>query len=498
MNTLLSILLVVAGCFTLAACDESGGGGGFVPEGSILAVAAIPGSNVTIEVGGLVGSVPPGSTIEVTNLDSGETETSFGQGDESFPPVTFTGNTGDEFNVLVIDNGTIVEDIVIGVTLLSDSVQQNLDQLGTVPTSIKIRGSRAYVTNGFSDNIQIFDLNQNPPGQVGTIVVPPGSNPNDITFLDDTRAYVPNYSGQSVAVVNVQTRVCEVLIVEAGHSGDTQPCQAVQVIAGNPFEEPASIAIAEGKIFVSNNNFDPTFNPAGNGFITVLNAENNLLVTIIESSGANTGSMLLFEGSLYAVNAGATIFFPDSGTFTCNTDFPPSIDLINIQTNTVIDTIDIPLSAQNPLICLFNSLASTSDGFGYLGIGLVGSLLKVDLISGEVINGTDNPIVITDTTGLNSTSPVAIRDNLLFTTLFNTDQIAVLDTDNDELSPFPYMAPFPAGIRAFDPNAQLFDGVQSLAIRPGIPGVDFQGPDIFFITGISEQLGSIDTTLGLE
>ena len=194
MKTLLPILLIVAGCFALAGCDESGGGGGFVPTGSILAVSAIPGSNVTIEVGGLVGAVPPGSTIEVTNLNSGETETSFGQGDESFPPVTFTGNTGDEFNVVVTDDGTIVEDIVIGVTLLSDSVEQNLAQLGSVPNTIKIRGNRAYVPNGFSDNIQIFDLNQNPPSQVGTIVVPPGSNPYDITFLDDTRAYVPNYS----------------------------------------------------------------------------------------------------------------------------------------------------------------------------------------------------------------------------------------------------------------------------------------------------------------
>jgi len=498
MKTLLSILLVVAGCFTLAACEESGGGGGFVPTGDILAVSAIPGSNVTIEVGGLAGSVPPGSTIEVTNLDTGETETSSGQGDESFPPVTFTGSTDDEFNILVTDGGTIVEDIVIGVTLLSDSVQQNLHSIGQFPTAIKIRGNRAYVVNGGSNNIQIFDLNQNPPSQVGTIVVPPGSNPFDITFLDNTRAYVPNYTGQSVAVVNVQSRVCEVLIVEAGHSGDTQPCQAVQVIAGNPFEEPASIIIADGKAFVSNNNFDPTFNPAGNGFITVLNTANNLLVTIIQSSGANTGSMLLFEGTLYAVNGGATIFFPDSGIFTCNTDFPPSIDLINIQTNTVIDTIDIPLSPENPLICLLNSLAATSDGFGYMGLGLVGSLLKVDLISGDVINGTSNPIVITDTTGLNNTSPVAIRDNLLFTTLFNSDQIAVLDTNNDELNPFPYMAPFPAGIRAFDPDADLFDGVQTLAIRPGIPGVDFQGPDIFFITGLSTQLGSVDTTLGLE
>lgn len=500
MKTLLSILLVVAGCFSLAACEESGGGGGFVPTGDILAVAAIPGSNVTIEVGGLVGSVPPGSTIEVTNLDTGETETSSGQGDESFPPVTFTGSTDDEFNILVTDGGTVVEDIVIGVTLLSDSVQQNLGPVGSAPTAIRIRGNRAYVPNGLSDNIQIFDLNQNPPSQVGIIIVPPGSNPFDIAFLDDTRAYVPNYSGQSVAVVNVQSRVCEVLIVEAGHSGVTQPCQAVQVIAGNPFEEPASIAIAQGKAFVSNNNLNETFNPAGDGFITVLNTANNLLVTIIQSSGANTGSMEVIDGTLYAVNSGGTLFDPVTFEFSCDTNFPPSIDLINVQTNSVVDTINIPLSPQNPLVCLPNSLAVTEDGFTYLGLGVVGALLKVDLISGDVINGTGNPIVVTDTTGLNFIADIAIRSNLLFMTLFNSDQIAVLDTNNDELDPFPYMAPFPAGIRGFDPDSDLFDGVQWLAIRPGIPGVDFQGPDIYYVTAIfgNEHLGSVDTTLGLE
>jgi hypothetical protein len=164
----------------------------------------------------------------------------------------------------------------------------------------------------------------------------------------------------------------------------------------------------------------------------------------------------------------------------------------------LFDTIDIPLSPENPTVCLPNPLVATPGGrFAYTGLGLVGALLKVDLISGEVIRGTDDPIVITDLDSLNLTADVAVRDDLLFTTLFLTDQIAVVDTDTDEVNPFPYIAPFPAGIRAFDPGSNLFDGVQSLAIRPGEPGVSFSGPDIFYITGISEQLGSVDSTLGL-
>jgi hypothetical protein len=210
--------------------------------------------------------------------------------------------------------------------------------------------------------------------------------------------------------------------------------------------------------------------------------------------------MEVIDGTLYAVNSGGTLFDPVTFEFSCDTNFPPSIDLVNVQTNSVIDTINIPLSPENPLVCLPNSLAVTEDGFAYLGLGVVGALLKVDLISGDVVNGTGNPIVVTDTTGLNFIADIAIRANLLFMTLFNSDQIAVLDTNNDELNPFPYMAPFPAGIRAFDPDSDLFDGVQWLAIRPGIPGVDFQGPDIYFATAIfgNEHLGSVDTTLGLE
>ncbi|OGE24558.1 MAG: hypothetical protein A3J42_10445 [Candidatus Dadabacteria bacterium RIFCSPHIGHO2_12_FULL_53_21] len=269
-------------------------------------------------------------------------------------------------------------------------------------------------------------------------------------------------------------------------------------VAGIPFEEPVGVAVTNGRVYVTNNNLDENFNPMGNGFISVINATNNQFITIIPATGVNTTSMVASDGILYAMNNGAVLFDPGTNEFTCDFDFPPSIDLINTQTNVLFDTIDIPLSPENPTVCLPNPLVATPDGrYGYTGLGLVGALLKIDLQSGEVINGTDDPIVITDLDSLNLTADIAIRDNLLFTTLFDTDQIAVLDTDTDEVNPFPYIAPFPAGIRAFDPGSNFFDGVQSLAIRPGEPGVDFTGPDIFFITGISEQLGSVDATLGL-
>lgn len=492
MRTLLAVLVLSLFGAIFIGCDSGGGsGGGFVPTGDILAVAERAGQSQTIKVGGTAGAVPPGSTVEVTNRDTGETQITFGLPDGSFDP-TFTGNTDDLFNVLVTENGNVVLNTVIGVTLLRNAVERNLAQLGSVPADILIRGSKAYVINGFSNNIQIFDINNNPPQQLGKIVVPQDSNPISMDFSGENRAYVANNTGQSVAVVNIDTGDCETLIVSAEDQGNTDPCQNVVNVPSNTFEEPSGVLVFNNKVYISNNNLDENFSPNGNGFISVLFSSTNQVIDTINTSGANTSSMISLDSTLYAMNNGNVLFDFETSEFACDTNFPPSIDIIDTANDTVFDTIDIPLSQQNPTVCLPNNLTATADGFGYTGLGLVGALLKVDLFEGTVINGTDNPIFITDLSGLNNTGDVVIKDGLLFTTLFNTDQIAVLDTSNDQVDPFPYITPFPAGLRADNPNSQFFDGVQSLAIRPGN---DFSGADIYFITGISEQLGSVDSTL---
>jgi hypothetical protein len=491
MRILLTVFIFSFFGAVFLGCDSGGdGGGGFAPIGDIIAVAERAGQNQTIKVGGIEGSVPPGSTVEVTNLSTGETQTTIGLPDGSFDP-TFIGNTNNRFNVLVT-NSNIVEDIDIGVTLLRNAVKRNLATLGSVPADIKIRGTRAYVINGFSNNIQVFELNQNSPQLLETIVVPPGSNPISMDFFGDNQAYVANSSGQSVAIVNISNGACETLIVSAEDQDITTPCQNVINVPSNTFEEPAGVKIVNNKVYISNNNLDENFSPNGNGFITVLSGETNEVVDIIDTSSANTSSMIEIDNTLYALNNGNILFDLETFEFSCDFDFPPSIDMIDTGTDTVFDTIDIPLSQQNSTVCLPNNLTATSDGFGYTGLGLVGALLKVDLFEGTVINGPDNPIIITDLSGLNNTADIVIKDNLLFTSLFNSDQIAVLDTNTDQVDPFPYITPFPAGIRGDDPNSELFDGVQSLAIRPGD---NFTGADIYFITGISAQLGSVDSTL---
>lgn len=488
ISSVLIIFMIVAG---MSGCDGSTDIR-VVEAGKILAMAEKSGSDVTIKVGGLEGSVPPGSTVIVTNVTTGETKTTTGLADGSFDP-EFQGSTSDTFRVEVIDDGETIEDITIGVTLLTDIVQTDLGSLGSVPAAIEIKGDFAYVINGFSDNIQIFDLNQNPPAELLTVALPPGSNPIAMDFLDDSRAFVSNFTGQSVALVNLDTGICELIFLR--EAGDDTGCSETVIING-AFEDPSDVLVMNGKLYVTNNNFDEFFMPIGNGFVTIIDLQTNQLVDFVETSGANSGKMKLRNDNIMILNTGNFIFNTETSEFECDGKFPPSLDILNTSNDTIAESIAIDLSDVNTKVCGPGSIAISPDNnFAYLGLSLVGALLKIDLQNNTVVNGTDNPIVVTGIEGLNSVSDVIFSGELGFAALFNSDQIAVFDPFTDELNTFPFIAPIPAGIRGINPDSQFFDGVQNLATRDGKGSFDFTTPAVYFITGISQKLGSVDPFL---
>ncbi len=52
--------------------------------------------------------------------------------------------------------------------------------------------------------------------------------------------------------------------------------------------------------------------------------------------------MITIGNTLYAMNNGNVLFDLETFEFSCDVNFPPSIDLINVLTDSVIDTIEIP------------------------------------------------------------------------------------------------------------------------------------------------------------
>lgn len=492
MRHIVTIFMLLVLPFTLS-CDSDGGDDREVISGSVMAIAEKEGSDETIKVGGRPGSVPPGSTVTVTNLETMESKTTVALGDGSFDP-EFTGSTNDMYLIEVSLDGEIVDEFTIGVTLLTDIVQTSLGTLGDVPSALEIRDGIAYVVNGFSDNIQLFDLTGVTPQELSTVAVPPGSDPSSVELTDDNRAYTANLIGQSVTLVNLDTGECELIYTREIPSDDTG-CSEV-IVLENAFEDPSGVKLVDNKLFVTNNNFDEFFFPNGNGFVTVIDTETGEVTSVIETDGANPGDINLIGNDMFVLNTGNFIFNSETGEFQCDTDFPPSVTVIDTETEMVTDTIAIPLSEQNPLVCAPGTMAFTpDDSFAYLGLSLVGGMLKIDIDNRTVIRGTSNPIAFTDLSGLNSVTDIGFNSNGLgFAALFNSDQIAAFDPESDTITPFPFIFPVPAGIKAVNPDSEFFDGVQYIDFREDQPS----GPELYFITTLSSRLGSVDTQLLIQ
>ena len=498
MATVWALILLVG---TLAASCNSDGGGAqesFIPTGQIVAVARSSAAD-RIVVGGTPGTAPAGAEVVVTDLDTSETIQTTADDDGSFAVEFGVGggggtsfaslsgaSTSDLFRIEIPADGT---DVTVGVTLLDAAVSRGIRPVGSVPTDLEMYDGRLYVVNGFSDNVEVHDLSTFPPTFVGTITLPLGQDPVSISFLGGGKAAVANLVGQSVAIVDLDTLECDTLI--SAVETDPTPCGELVLLPG-AFDDPSGVVQAAGKLFVTNDNLGPDFNPNGNGFVTVLDAYTYEVIDLIDSSGANSGYPTLHGGDVWVLNSGNVLFDFDTFTFSCDEAFPPSLDVIDPFTLETVRTIPMPLSAANPTSCLPVSFAVTPDGrYAYLGLGLTAEVVKVDMADGVLEAGLDNPIVITAPGEFNLVSDIVIAPGgLAFLALFNTDEIATLDTLTDTPNPFPFIDPIPAGLKADDPSSPFFEGVQYLALAP-----DGVFPDLYFVTGISERLGALDTSL---
>jgi len=219
--------------------------------------------NTTVVVGGLDGAVNSNAQVSITNLETLEQRIVRSNNRGGFI-ATLTGSVLDQFRIVSGGNSITIDSMVFidlpldtRIKLMGGAVSRNLAQLGSVPTRIEIYNNRAYVLNGFSDNIQIFDITQNPPVQTGTIVLPLGSDPVGIAFLNDTHAYVTNLVSENVAIVNTQEQSCETIISQV--DGDFTPCEEVILVDEGTFDNPAGIVISNDKVYVANQNLDDFF-----------------------------------------------------------------------------------------------------------------------------------------------------------------------------------------------------------------------------------------------
>ncbi len=142
------------------------------------------------------------------------------------------------------------------------------------------------VPQGDVDAVAVVDL----VGRrlIHRIQLPEGSGPTGAVMLNDTIAYVANTGRGSITRLNVLSR--ETLEVPVGGS-------------------PRGFAVARGRIFVVNANLDPTGEPAGSGWITVINPATDSPATGIDSiplTGPGNASFATVgaDGFIYVVSRG--------------------------------------------------------------------------------------------------------------------------------------------------------------------------------------------------
>ena len=143
-------------------------------------------------------------------------------------------------NIAVVVNALTHFDLGITTSLsiidLAESdakraVANDVIPLGNVPNDLVIRGHLAYVTNAFSDNILIINLQHREI--VDTIAFRSGANPQKLAFVNENKMYVTCEGANEVHVVDVAARRVTKTIIDI-------------------FNKPFGITILNGKAYVTN------------------------------------------------------------------------------------------------------------------------------------------------------------------------------------------------------------------------------------------------------
>ncbi|MDQ3023533.1 MAG: hypothetical protein M3R04_03975 [bacterium] len=156
------------------------------------------------------------------------------------------------------------------------------------------------------------------------------------------------------------------------------------------------------------------------------------------------GGLPLHNGNYAAVSeARQEVFFVSAGELQFDAQFNPSITTDSYLT-VITDLTDV---ASAVLINLgpvgASSMALSPDGnTAYLGNLISGNLYKVDLVNRTVLRGQGDPIHLTNEFTYISDLEFLPGTTLLLATSFNTDELYVIDTATDTVSPAPYPGPF--------------------------------------------------------
>lgn len=262
--------------------------------------------------------------------------------------------------------------------------------VGNGPARMLIDGDIGWVTNAAGNTIDALDLTTCAGGceTVATVQLETGAAPFDgVVVPSQNRLYVVKSSFENPGLVEIDTVTREVVAtVETG------------------LVTPQAVAFAGGKLWVADSNgygFGPGFLAEVSGGAVVGSAGTTQLQP--------SGFALLPDGNLAVTNVGYVDFSSTPAVATS----AGGIDIVDPDTGAIVDNVDLGLTVP------ISRLALHGD-YGYTASGLGGTLLRVNLETGEV----DDYDIAPPGTFLTGTF---VEDGRLFVLSSNEDRIYVFD-----------------------------------------------------------------------
>ncbi len=254
------------------------------------------------------------------------------------------------------------------------------------------------------------------------------------------------------------------------------------------FAAPEGVAVVGGYAFVANAayRFGDNGTVFDEGFVTVVRLNDFQVVNRIPTTAKNPQVVVASGGQVVVLCSGETTWDQTAGVIRPVSDGAVEVLEVSSAATATAPTrvIPLPVAGSGSLIGYPSSLVVTPDGrVAYAGSGTTAAVFKVDLQTGQVLRGSDNPITLGDLAVQDSLTVENGPPDILFVGSFNRDLVFALDTGSD--------APAAAPFQQMDAGKTAdMDGVLDLAYRS-------QGtPDLFVLLGLANAVQSVTTVQG--
>lgn len=265
---------------------------------------------------------------------------------------TVTPTVDNSSKTLYVLNGSA--ETVSKVNMEDLSIAQDITITGTIPNRIRVYDDRVYVVSSGDDNIKIIDPKDDTK-ILSTIGLDAGSNPWDILFVNNSKAYVTNYNTNSVSILDLSSNsvVGSIMVGLA----------------------PEGMAYKDGLLYVANTGYSGWGQPFINSSISIIDISTDKVIETISTPINPQDLSFAPDGTLHVI---------------CSGDYGAAVGkvaIIDVNQNAVVDSVIIGGSP--------GDIEITKDGIGYCiawGDGTNGFLYAYNAIDKTIINNSDDPI----------------------------------------------------------------------------------------------------------